>query len=183
MTETTWATLRQLLLDRYDELRKRLTRRLESEELAHETLHETWLRLDRKDAVGNIKSPTGYLLRTALNVAFDRKRTDQRLARADEIAAFLNDLDAAPDPARDAEARLEIAALERALEQLTPRRRTILLASRLEGKPMRQIAEDLGISLRLTELELKDAVEHCAECLDRKVLKFAVPALGKRPKG
>ena len=47
MAETTWALLRDLLTDRYTEFKVRLTRRLGSEELASESLHETWLRLHR----------------------------------------------------------------------------------------------------------------------------------------
>ena len=178
MTETTWTTLRQLLADRYDDFRKRLTRRLGSEELARETLHETWLHLHRKDAIGTIGSPAGYLLRTAFNIATDRGRKESRLARRFEIRAVLEIADETPGPARDAEARKDIAALERALEDLTPRRRTILLASRLEGTPLRQIADHLGISQRLVEIELKHALDHCAERLDRKVTR----RFGPRPR-
>jgi hypothetical protein len=54
MAETTWALLRDLLTDRYTEFKVRLTRRLGSEELASESLHETWLRLNRSGHVGSI---------------------------------------------------------------------------------------------------------------------------------
>ncbi|MTD96299.1 sigma-70 family RNA polymerase sigma factor [Hyphomicrobium sp. xq] len=175
MTETTWATLRQLLVDRYDDLRRHLARRLESEELARETLHETWLRLDRTGEVASIKSPTGYLLRTALNIAVDRRRADSRLARPAEIAAVLEVADPASDPAAQAEGRMEIAALELALQELTPRRRAILLASRLDGTTLRQIAAELGISQRLVEMELKHALDHCAQRLGRKVVRLFGP--------
>jgi hypothetical protein len=51
MTETTWTTLRQVLVERYDELRRRLARRL-GDEKARETLHETWLHLRDKNGPG-----------------------------------------------------------------------------------------------------------------------------------
>jgi RNA polymerase sigma-70 factor (ECF subfamily) len=54
----------------------------------------------------------------------------------------------------------------------------ILLASRLEGTPLRLIAGQLGISQRMVEIELKHALDHCAERLDRKVTKRFGP--GKR---
>ncbi len=57
MGKMTWAGLRDLLSDQYDELRVRLTRRLGSEELARESLHETWVRLNRHDDVGPEQSP------------------------------------------------------------------------------------------------------------------------------
>jgi RNA polymerase sigma factor (sigma-70 family) len=171
MTETTWTTLRQLLADRYDELRKRLTRRLGSEELARETLHETWVHLHRSDAPTVVGNPAGYLLRTAFNIATDRGRKETRLARWIEIREALELADEAPSPEREAAARKDVAALEQALEDLTPRRRAILLASRLEGLTLRQIADHLGISQRLVEIELKHAVDHCAERLDRKVIR------------
>jgi RNA polymerase sigma-70 factor (ECF subfamily) len=171
MTETTWTSLRQLLTDRYDELRARLTRRLGSEDLARETLHETWLHLHRRDGIETVENPKGYLLRTAFNIATDRGRKASRLARRVEIQEVLDLPDETPSPAELTEARQEIAALERALEDLTPRRRTILLSSRLEGTPLRLIAEQLGISQRMVEIELKHALDHCAERLDRKVAR------------
>lgn len=46
----TWALLRDVLAERYDELRTRLSRWLGSDELARESLNETWLRLHREDS-------------------------------------------------------------------------------------------------------------------------------------
>jgi RNA polymerase sigma-70 factor (ECF subfamily) len=177
MTETTWTTLRQVLADRYDDLRHQLARRLGSEDLARETLHETWLHLHRKGGGEAIGSPVGYLLRTAFNIAIDRGRKASRLARRLEIKAVLELPDETPGPAEFAEARQEISALERALEELTPRRRMILLASRLEGTPLRQIADQLGISQRMVEIELKHALDHCAARLDRKVIRRFGPGV------
>ncbi|MCK9915650.1 sigma-70 family RNA polymerase sigma factor [Microbacteriaceae bacterium K1510] len=179
MTENGWAALRQLLVDRYEELRKRLTRRLGSEELARETLHETWLHLHRKDEIGAVASPTGYVLRTAFNLATDRGREESRLARRFEIRSALESADEAPGPARQVEARLEIAALEEALDELSERQRTILLASRLEAMTLRQIATALGVSQRLVEMELKVALEHCAARLGRVITR----RFGPKPRG
>ena len=127
-----------------------------------------------------ISRPAGYLLRTVINVAADQRRGASRLARRSEIAMALDLPDKSPGPAECVEARQEIAALEQALQELTPRRRQILLASRIEGTPMRQIAERLGVSQRLVEMELKHALDHCANRLDRKVTRRLVPGLAKR---
>lgn len=171
MTETTWTSLRQLLADRYDDWCRRLGRRLGSDDLAREILHETWLQLHDQRKAETIANPSGYLLRTALNIATDRGRSESRLARRFEIRAVLDMADETPGPAEASEARADIEALERALEQLTPRRRTILLSSRLEGLTLRQIADRLGISQRLVEIELKHALDHCADRLDREIIQ------------
>ncbi|HEX3503125.1 MAG TPA: sigma-70 family RNA polymerase sigma factor [Xanthobacteraceae bacterium] len=162
MTETAWAALRQILAERYDDLCTKLARRLNSQDLARETLHDTWLHLLHKEGSETIQNPAGYLLRTAFNIALDRQRKTSRLARSVEIEAFLNSADETPGPAQILEAQQEMDLLRRALAELTPRRRFILLASRIEGTPLRQIAEQLGISQRMVDMELRQALRHCA---------------------
>ena len=162
MSETAWAALRQMLADRYDDFRTQLARRLNSDDLAREALHDTWLHLLQKQGGETIHNPSGYLLRTALNVAMDRQRKTSRLARRLEIEEFLDAVDEAPGPARILEAQQDMEALRRALAELTPRRRRILLASRVEGTPLRQIAEQLGLSQRMVDIELRHALRHCA---------------------
>jgi RNA polymerase sigma-70 factor (ECF subfamily) len=178
MTETAWTALRHLLVDCYDDLRRLLTRRLGSEELARETLHETWIHLHRQGAIDTVANPSSYLLRTVLNVATDRGRKEARLANRFEVVAMLEMVDEAPGPEREAQARRDIAALEQALEELTPRRRAILLAARLDGLHLREIAERFGVSQRLVEIELKHAVDHCAQRLGRTVTR----RFGPRPR-
>jgi RNA polymerase sigma factor (sigma-70 family) len=178
MTETTWTALRQLLADHYDDFRKRLTRRLGSDDLARETLHETWVHLHGKETIEGIANPFRYLLRTAFNIAIDRGRKEARLAGRVEIRAVLETPDTAPSVEEEAAARSDIAVLERALEELTPRRRAILLAARLQGMRLRDIAEHLGISQRLVEIELKHAVDHCAARLGKQVIR----RFGPRPR-
>ncbi|MHC2257341.1 RNA polymerase sigma factor (sigma-70 family) [Bradyrhizobium embrapense] len=175
MTETTWTTLRQLLVERYDELRRHLARRL-GDEKARETLHETWLHLRDKSGPGVIDRPIGYLLRSAVNLAISRERQETRRIKRFEVQPMLEIADAAPGPEREVESRQQIAHLEQVLEELTPRRRAILLASRLEGAPLREIAERLGVSQRLVELELKAALEHCARRFNKKVTRRFGPA-------
>ncbi|MBR1223163.1 sigma-70 family RNA polymerase sigma factor [Bradyrhizobium sp. U87765 SZCCT0131] len=158
MAGTTWAALRGLLVDRYEELKLRLTRQLGSEELASESLHDTWLRLHRDDEVGAVRNPPAYLLRIAINAAMDRLRADGRRARRAEIEAALDVADAAPGPARETEARLEIEALDRAMRTLPERTRAILMASRLEGLTHHAIAERMGVSRRTVAYELDRAI-------------------------
>lgn len=163
----TWAVLRDLLADKYDDLRRRLVRRLGSEELASESLNETWLRLHRHDDVGPVQSPAAYVLRTALNIATDRRRVERRWARRSETRAALDIADPAPGPAREAEGRLQLDALRRAIEALPDRARDILKAARLEGLRQQEIAERFGISTRMVRIELRRALDHCGAELEK----------------
>jgi RNA polymerase sigma factor (sigma-70 family) len=173
MAETNWAALRGLLAERYEELKGRLTRWLGSEELASESLHETWLRLHRAGNAGVIESPPAYLLRVAFNIARDRLRADNRRVRRSEIDALLGIPDPAPGPDRAAEARLELELLERAIRDLPERSRAILLASRVEGLTHRQIADRLDISKRLVQYELERAVQALEERIEKGHGKLA----------
>jgi RNA polymerase sigma factor (sigma-70 family) len=160
MAETTWALLRGLLADRYGDFKARLARRIGSEELAGESLHETWLRLHRPGDVGPVQSPAAYLLRVAFNIAQDRLRAESRRARRSVIQGALEIADPAPDPMRRAEARAELKALECAISGLPERSRTILIASRLEGLTHQAIADRLGISRRTVLYELRRTIDH-----------------------
>jgi RNA polymerase sigma-70 factor (ECF subfamily) len=69
-------------------------------------------------------------------------------------------------------------AVRGALAELSPRRRHILLAARVEGRMLRDIAEQLGLSQRMVELELKAAVLHCSGRLEKKIVqRFGPKAL------
>jgi DNA-directed RNA polymerase specialized sigma24 family protein len=121
MSDVSWAMLRNLLVDRYDELRRRLARRLGSAEVATETLHETWLRLARSGSAGAVDNPESYVVRVALNVAFDRRHAEGRQLSASDIEALRHLDDNELDPHRITEARSEIRALKQALDELPPR--------------------------------------------------------------
>jgi len=169
--------LRRVFLLGYDELRTRLIRRLGSAEFASDALHETWLQIDCAAPVGPVHSPRSYLLRMAVNVAVRRWGAERRFVTLSDAKTAIGIADDAPDPEREALARSEIEALARAISELTPRRRDILLAARLEGDALREIATRLDISQRLVEIELKHALAHCALRLDREVIQ----RFGPRP--
>ncbi|MGK2742391.1 RNA polymerase sigma factor [Tepidicaulis sp. LMO-SS28] len=164
MSDTTWEMLRELLASRYDELRLQLARRLGSEELAQDSLHDTWLRLNRPGSLGPVKNPSAYLLRIAQNMAADRRRREGRYPVQDEdVLSTL--ADPAPGPDRQVADRERLRRLDEAVQTLPPRRRAIFIASRLQETPHQEIARRFGISVRMVQLELKSALEHCAAAL------------------
>ncbi|MGO4715617.1 RNA polymerase sigma factor [Bradyrhizobium sp. 2TAF24] len=168
MTDTSWAALRQLLVERYHDLRERLTRRLGSAELASEALHEVYLRLNRSDAPGAVASPGAYLFKAAYNVATDRRRSERRRARrtVEDADVILDIPDGGAGPDGIVEARVELAELARALMALPPRQRAILIAARYQQLPRAEIARRFGISRRTVQFELQRALEACRDHLD-----------------
>lgn len=162
MTETSLATLRRLLIDRYDEIKRRLTQRLGSPELAGDAIQDAWVKIARVETLGDIRNPRNYILSVAMNAARDRMHgDDHRYLASAEIDSLLDIPDEAPDPARVAEARSELRHLEAILQELPRRRREILLAARIDKLPRQEIARRFGISQRLVEKELQRAAEYC----------------------
>lgn len=168
MTGTSWLVLRELLVHRYEELKKRLTRQFGSEEIASETLHETWLHLQREGDAGSVHSPRSFVLRTAANLAKDRQRAERRRAKRSDIEDALDVPDVAPSPARVVQAKMDLQIVKLAIAELPIRTQTVLIASRLQGLTHQQIAEQLGISRRTVLYELKRAVVHLEERLEKR---------------
>lgn len=90
----------KLFLTSYEDFKVRLRKRLGSEELANDVLHETYLRVDRMVETPDIAQPSAYLYRMALNIAADRRQADARLLTGSEIEDLLQISDEALDPAR-----------------------------------------------------------------------------------
>ncbi|MGO4717336.1 RNA polymerase sigma factor [Bradyrhizobium sp. 2TAF24] len=171
MVEIGRALLRKLLVSGYDDLRRRLTRRLGSADAATEVLHEAWLRLDRGPDIVALERPQSYLYRMALNVAVDRQRAENRwVGKAELEALMVADTDVL-DPEHIAAMRSEMAALERVVAQLPARCRAVFTAALVDELSYREIAERLGISLRTVEREMNHALAHCGKHFEGARLK------------
>ena len=169
----------RLFLGSYDDFKVRLRKRLGSEDLANDVLHETYLRVDRMIVPPNLTRPNAYLYRMALNIAADRRESDARLLTGSEVEELLQMSDDALDPARLVGGQKEIQSLLDALYELPQRRRKIFIAARLEEAPHLEISQRFGISTRMVEKELKAALGHCAKRLERKVIQRFGPGAGK----
>ncbi|RZN36267.1 sigma-70 family RNA polymerase sigma factor [Bradyrhizobium sp. Leo121] len=162
MTETALTIIRRLFVDRYDDLKARLTQRLGSADLAGDAMQDTWLRLSRAESIGAVQSPRSYLFRIALNVAEDRRLMERRQRiSAIEIESLLELPDHAPTPEQTMLARSDLEAFEAIVNELPGRRRVIFLAARVGNVPRQEIADRLSISRQLVAKELRLALEHC----------------------
>ncbi|WP_353189799.1 RNA polymerase sigma factor [Pandoraea pnomenusa] len=167
MADSARATLRELLVQRYGQLKTLLARKLGSSDLAGDALQDTWLRLESSENIESVRNPGAYLYRMAYHAAIDKQRAEDRRLSVGEIETMLDLVSPSPGPAQIAEANSDLNELARVLAQMPQRRRDILLAVRLDGLAQREVAERFGISLRLVELELKKAQEFCAEQMER----------------
>jgi RNA polymerase sigma-70 factor, ECF subfamily len=167
MVEEPRPTLRQLLATRYEELKRKLTRRLGSADTAAEVLHETYLRLDGVVELARVRNPGGLLYRIALNVAMDGYRSDARWLRRAELETLTHVEENQLTPERIVLARSEIAMLELALTEMPPQRRAIFTAALIDDLPYRTIAARFGVSVRQVEREVRRALDHAEVRLER----------------
>jgi RNA polymerase sigma-70 factor, ECF subfamily len=179
VSNTQHLRLRDLFAADYDELFGRLVRRFGSREFTLEVLHETYLRIDRIDDPSRVNSPRDYFFRAAVNVAKNRRKAESRRASATQIEALLDVPDDTPDPARIVEGRSEIAILKIALAELPPRQRLVLEGIAIGGGSVQDLAKQIKVSTRTVELDLKQALHHCAKRLNRDLPKRLG---GPRPK-
>ncbi|CAB3635134.1 RNA polymerase sigma factor [Achromobacter pestifer] len=156
------SSLRSLFLERYNDFRTQLKRRLGSDDLAHDAMQEAFLKVNDLPASSSIQQPAAYLFRVALNIAEDQRRRDSRLLTGVEISELIHLTDEAADPARIAQGRSQVGAFQRALRKLPERTQQMLLAARVHELPHAEIARRYGVSERIVSKELKRALEHCA---------------------
>jgi RNA polymerase sigma-70 factor (ECF subfamily) len=174
------ASLKDRFISRYAYLLKRLEYLMGSRENAADALHETWLRLETMTDAGKVANTDAYLLGIANNVMVDQYRREQRHHHEEDIDELFFVADELADPERIVAARRNLEAMIGILDGLPARRRTILLAARVQGQLNQEIADDLGISLRLVEQELSKALKYCSERMESVTGSSAVMAQGRR---
>ena len=69
MSDANREILRERFIVKYDTFRERLRKRLGSDDLARESLQETWLQLARSSGTWSVPQPNSYLFGIALNMA------------------------------------------------------------------------------------------------------------------
>lgn len=143
-----------LLVSSYPDLKRRLAGRLGSADAANEALQDTYVRLQRTEIQGELRNPRSYLISMALNIASNRMRSEARHLSAADIQDLVEIADETPNPLRIAEARSDLAAVERALQGLPQRRRAMFRRFWVDNADYREIALDFNVSERTVRHEL-----------------------------
>jgi RNA polymerase sigma-70 factor (ECF subfamily) len=173
MPDSARTTLLHYLTSSYDDLKRRLTRRLGSAETATEALHETYLRIGNATELGQARDPAKLLYRIALNVAMDGYRTKARWLRRSELEALQHENEDVLTPERVAEARSEIITLEAVLAEMPEQRRAIFMTALIEDVPYRTVAARFGVTVRFVEREVRRALVDASVRLDKKLSRRA----------
>jgi RNA polymerase sigma factor (sigma-70 family) len=162
--------LRDCLVANYDRLYRRLLRFLGCPDQAGDCLHDAWLRLGEMTISAAVQNPIAYVYRVACNVAMDRLRGNRFWQCAGDPDADPGDaVDPSPGPDLIAEARSDLAAVERAIRRLPVHHQCILMELRINELTRQEVATLHGISLRRVDTALRQALDYCAEYTDLAV--------------
>lgn len=137
-------------------------RRIGDADEAHDALQETYARLLKYRSANRVQSPQALAFHVAQTVVIDRHR--RRLSHRVAEHVSLGDLElrsVEATPERVAGARQELDLLVEAIAELPPKRRRVLLMSRLHGLKRQDIAERLGLSVHMVDKHLALALAHC----------------------
>ncbi|WP_447787635.1 RNA polymerase sigma factor [Variovorax boronicumulans] len=151
--------LQQHLVAQYAPLQRRLERQLGCADLASECLHEAWLRLGECTLQEVPANPDAYVYRVASNLAMDRIRARKRWQGVSAEGADLEAMaDPRPGPAQIAQARSDVAAVDRAMARLPQRHRSVLLALRWHEMSRQEVARRQGTTARRVDTTLRQAL-------------------------
>lgn len=142
-------------------LRAFVRRRVANPSEVEDLVQEACARLVASARARTVDEPQAYLFRIASNLIADRHR------RAPPFVPLSRDFD---PPVRAAqEDRRQFAdlqaALEAALDELSPRCREVFIMRRFDERGTGEIARELGISARMVQKHLTHAVAHLYERL------------------
>ena len=136
-------------------LRARLANKWDAEDLAQ----EVYLRMLRVEGKGRVRNHRAYALRVAAHVAYEWNH----LAR-NRLPHSSKALKAMPDgyePLQALFVKQEIATLEKALNSLSPKCRTVVLLHRRDRMTYKEIATHLSISVSMVRKYLAQGLAVC----------------------
>ena len=147
-------------------VRRVLRRRGRSLDEADDLIQEAFVRLQVYCRDHEVHNTGGFLLRTALNLALDRKRRARVAAVVPGGLENLALIDPSPSPDEVCAGQERLLRMKAGLEAMSPRRREVFVMNRIEGYSFPQIAERLGISLSAVEKHAAKAILFLTDWMD-----------------
>lgn len=137
-------------------LRTRLGNAADAADLAQ----DTFVRLLQRSERLELRAPRAFLRTIAQGLVIDHWRREEIERAYLQTIAHLSE---AQTPGAEAQALILelLEAIARMLEGLKPKVRRAFLLAQCEGLTYKQIAEQMGISLRSVERYVADALYHC----------------------
>lgn len=142
-------------------LRRFFAKRVRAGQDADDLVQEVFARLAARADGPEVRNPQAFLFQIASNLLRDHGRREQtRRAATDEIRHQDEGSFEEITPERVLQGRESVHALQRALNELPERTRTIFVLHRFEEFRYSEIAQRLGISVSLVEKHMMDAIRH-----------------------
>jgi len=143
-----------------------LTRMLGKPDLAQEVAQDTYEKLHKMYRPEKVMFPRAILFKIATNFALMRLR---RARLESTIITGSARMDEVPDetapPDRRAMADEINQRLVQTIKELNPNLRKVFVMAHVQGKARKDIAEQLGISLKRVDKRMTRALKHCRERL------------------
>jgi RNA polymerase sigma factor (sigma-70 family) len=147
------------------QIRRYLRSKTRTIEDAEDLVQEAWIKLARNGAAA-IVAPIPYLMRIARSLALDHSRLERRRLGRRVVADILDFADERAGPEKIVEDRDQLRRLIAIIDELPPRQRQMLTASRLRQRTHAEIAETFSVSVRTVEMEIRKACDYCDQRLN-----------------
>lgn len=160
------AFLNAIVRDHGQRLRRYLASRLKSPSAdVPDLMQEIYLRLLRMPRHETIRSPQAYLFTVAHHVLHEHRLSQSAVPEAVEISDVLAEIEspAAQDPLAQLEARQQLEALDKSLQEVSPRAYATFVLHRRYGFSLDEIAKHFGVSRPMVKKYLAKAVVHCRQ--------------------
>jgi RNA polymerase sigma-70 factor (ECF subfamily) len=146
---------------------KRIVRATRNDAQAEDYLHAAFIRLQEYRVDNEVRQPSAFLVRTALNLAVDEHRSQKvRNVASRQLADVFNISDANPLQSEALIARERLRRVREGLDRLSPRTREIFLMHRIEGLKYREIANRLGITVSAVEKHVAKGAHFLVEWVE-----------------
>ncbi len=184
--------LRPVFTRYYRELLHFLGRSVKDQHTAADLVQESYARVLVAQKNGeDIVDPRALLYRTARNLLIDRHRHDQVRRAAlgetvdtDEDEETLSQLAAPPafEPEGAVASRQGVQALLTTIGELPVRCRQAFMLHKFEGLSHAEVAEEMGITVKMVEKHIKMGLQACRACLEQQAGTAAARAT-RQPAG
>ncbi|MDD3595081.1 sigma-70 family RNA polymerase sigma factor [Sulfuricurvum sp.] len=149
----------------YNELIAYFSKTLKDRDRAHDAVHECYSRvLANVPGYPPIQEPRAFLYQTVRNILVDEHRKNVRYINVNIDDVVLT--------SHESEQPLEVIAsdermrkLQCAIDTLPPKCKEAFILFKFEGMPQAQIAEAMGISRKMVEKHIMNAMKVCKKCL------------------
>jgi RNA polymerase sigma factor (sigma-70 family) len=145
-------------------------------------VQETYSRLLRAKATGEVRFAKAFLFTTARNAALDLFRR-RRVQPLEPITDFreLRVLEEQPDAAAIVDQRQELEILADAVRALPDRCRQVIMLRYIDGLAYKEIAVQLGISPETVKVHMAKGMRRCAAFFVERGLLPAVTPVAEEP--